>query len=197
MKKKTKKNLIEYGIIFAIFAGLYITGLHTEVLGFLQRGVLATGLMDPDLDKNADLAVNDTNSKADFSMSLINSKGENVAMEELKGKVIFMNLWATWCPPCVAEMPGINKLYKDIDKDKVAFVMLSIDQDFQKAIDFNEKKGYDFEIYRSNGPIPQMYSSQSIPTTYVIDARGNLVLTHMGMGDYDTKDFKEFLKKQY
>lgn len=197
MKKKTKKNLIEYGIIFAIFGGLYITGLHTEVLGFLQRGVLATGLMDPDLDKNADLAVNDTNSKADFSMSLINSKGEKVAMEELKGKVIFMNVWATWCPPCVAEMPGINKLYKDVDKDKVAFVMLSIDQDFQKAIDFNKKKGYDFEIYRPNGPIPQMYSSQSIPTTYVIDARGNLVLTHMGMGDYNTKDFKKFLKEQY
>ena len=197
MKKKTKKNLIEYGIIFAIFGGLYITGLHTEVLGFLQRGVLATGLMDPDLDKSADLAVNDTNSKADFSMSLINSKGEKVAMEDLRGKVIFMNLWATWCPPCVAEMPGINKLYKDVDKDKVAFIMLSLDQDFQKAIDFNEKKGYDFEIYRPNGAIPQMYNSQSIPTTYVIDANGNLVLTHMGMGDYNTKDFKEFLKEQY
>ncbi|MDT0690929.1 TlpA disulfide reductase family protein [Salegentibacter sp. F188] len=182
MKRKTKKNLIEYGIIFAIFGGLYITGLHTEVLGFLQRGVLATGLMDPDLDKNADLAVNDTNSKAYFSMSLINSKGEKVAMEDLRGKVIFMNLWATWCPPCVAEMPGINKLYQDVDKDKVAFIMLSLDQDFQKAIDYNEKKGYDFEVYRVNGAIPEMYNSQSIPTTYVIDPNGNLVLTTYGNG---------------
>ena len=201
MKEKTKKslrkNLVEYGIIFAIFGGLYVTGLHTEVFGFLQRGILATGLMNPDLDKKEDLAMNNASPKADFSMSLINSKGEKVAMEELRGKVIFMNVWATWCPPCVAEMPGINKLYKEVDKDEVAFVMLSVDQDFQKAIDFNERKGYDFDTYSPNGPIPQMYSSQSIPTTYVIDARGNLVLTHMGMGDYDTKAFKEFLKEQY
>lgn len=201
MKEKTRKslkrNLIEYGIIVAIFGGLYLTGLHTEVLGFLQRGILATGLMNPDLEKKEDLALNPESVKADFSMNLINSQGEKVAMKELRGKVIFMNLWATWCPPCVAEMPGINKLYKDVDKDKVAFIMLSLDQDFQKAIDYNEKKGYDFQIYRLNGSIPQMYSSLSIPATYVIDASGNLVLTHMGMGDYDTKDFKEFLQEQY
>lgn len=197
MKKKTRKSLIEYGVIIAIFGGLYFTGLHTEVLGFLQRGVLATGIMDPDLDKEKDLAVNENYPKADFSLNLINSKGENVSMEELRGKVIFMNIWATWCPPCVAEMPGINKLYQDVDKEKVAFIMLSVDQDFQKAIDYNNRKGYEFEVYEAAGGLPQMYHSQSIPTTYVIDASGNLVLTHMGMGDYDTKDFKEFLKKQY
>ncbi len=197
MKKKTKKNLIEYGLIIVIFGGLYVTGMHTEVLGFLQRGILATGIMNPDLEKGADLALNETHPEADFSMNLINSRGERVSMEELRGKVIFLNIWATWCPPCVAEMPGINKLYKDVDKDKVAFIMLSVDQDFQKAIDFNNRKGYDFEVYETAGGLPQVYQSQSIPTTYVIDARGKLVLTHMGMGDYNTKKFKEFLKEQY
>lgn len=196
MKKKTKKSLIEYGVIIAIFGGLYITGLHTEVLGFLQRGILATGIMDPDLDKKDDIAVLENYPQADFSMNLINSKGEQVTMEELRGKVIFMNVWATWCPPCVAEMPGINKLYKDVDKENVAFIMLSVDQDFQKAIDYNKRKGYDFEVYKTTGGMPQMYNSQSIPTTYVIDSKGNLVLTHMGMGDYNTKDFKEFLEDQ-
>ncbi len=197
MKKKTKKNLIEYGIIAAIFGTLYFTGLHTEVLGFLQRGILATGIMNPDLDKKSELTKNDVNPKADFSMSFINSKGEKIAMEELRGKVIFINIWATWCPPCIAEMPGINKLYKDVDNDKVAFIMLSVDQDFQKAIDFNANKGYDFEVYEVTGGMPQMYNTRSIPTTYVIDSGGNLVMTHMGMGDYNTKDFKEFLKEQY
>ncbi len=196
MKKKTKKSLIEYGVIIAIFGGLYLTGLHTEVLGFLQRGILATGLMDPDLEKENFLADNKTFPQADFSMNLVNSKGETVAMEELRGKVIFLNIWATWCPPCIAEMPGINKLYKDIDKDKIAFIMLSVDQDFQKAVDYNNRKGYDFEVYEAAGGMPQIYLTQSIPTTYVIDANGNLVLTHMGMGDYNTKEFKEFLKDQ-
>ncbi len=196
MKKKTKKSLIEYGIIIAIFGSLYFTGLHTEVLGFLQRGILATGIMNPDLDKKDDPAVIENNPQADFSMKLINSKGEQVAMEELRGKVIFMNIWATWCPPCIAEMPGINKLYKDVDKENVVFIMLSVDQDFKKARDYNNRKGYDFEVYEAVGGMPQMYHSQSIPTTYVIDSEGNLVLTHLGMGDYNTKDFKEFLEDQ-
>ncbi|MBZ9630416.1 TlpA family protein disulfide reductase [Salegentibacter sp. LM13S] len=197
MNKKNKKSVIEYGIIIVIFGGLYFTGLHTEVLGFLQRGILATGLMDPDIDKGSELAVNNEYPDADFSMNFINSNGEKVAMEKLQGKVIFMNVWATWCPPCIAEMPGINKLYQEVDKDKVVFIMLSVDQEFKKAIDFNKRKGYDFEIYKTQGNIPSMYSSQSLPTTYVINARGELVLTHTGMGDYNTKDFKEFLKKQY
>ncbi|HSP40249.1 MAG TPA: TlpA disulfide reductase family protein [Gillisia sp.] len=197
MNKKTKKSLIEYGLIIAIFGGLYISGLHTEVLGFLQRGILATGIMDPKLDKEPALAENKAYPPADFSMNLINSKGEKVNMEDLRGKVIFLNIWATWCPPCVAEMPGINKLYQDVDKDKVAFILLSVDQDFQKAVGYNQRKGFDFEVYEAAGGIPQMYLTQSIPTTYVIDARGNLVLTHMGMGDYDTKDFRQFLKDQY
>ena len=197
-KKKTlKKSLIEYGIIFAIFGGLYVTGLHTEVLGFLQRGILATGLMNPDLEEKEDLAMNNANPTADFNMNLINSKGERVAMKDLKGKVIFMNVWATWCPPCVAEMPGINKLYKDVDKDKVAFIMVSVDQDFQKAIDFNERKGYDFEIYKLHGGMPVMYQTQSIPSTFLINAEGKLVMTHLGMGDYNTNKFRKFLKEQY
>ena len=197
MNKKTKKSLIEYRIIIAIFAGLYFTGLHTEVLGFLQRGILATGLMDPKIEKDPALVENEKLPLADLSMSLINSRGERLEMEDLKGKVIFLNIWATWCPPCVAEMPGINKLYNDIDKDKVAFVLLSVDQDFQKAVDYNNKKGYDFEVYDTATGIPDMYLSQSIPTTYVINSRGELVLTHMGMGDYDTDDFRQFLIDQY
>lgn len=197
MNKQTRKSWIEWGLIIGIFGGLYITGLHTEVLGFLQRGILATGIMDPDLKKDTALTVNDPDPQADFSMKLINSKGEKVAMEELRGKVIFMNIWATWCPPCIAEMPGINKLYGDVDKDKVAFIMLSVDQDYKKAIDFNKKKGYDFEVYTPAQSMPEMYYTQSIPTTYVINARGKLVLTQMGMGDYDTREFREFLKEQY
>ena len=193
MNKKVKKNLIEFGVIGTIILTLIFTGLHTEVFGFVQRGILKTGIMDPNLEAQASLTDQSKNPKADFNMSLINSKGERVEMEELRGKVIFFNMWATWCPPCVAEMPGINNMYNDVKGDDIAFIMLSLDNDFQKAIDFNKSKGYDFEVYKLEGNLPSMYYSQAIPTTYVIDARGNLVLTHKGMGDYDSKKFKEYL----
>ncbi|MCY2688682.1 TlpA family protein disulfide reductase [Salinimicrobium sp. TH3] len=193
MNKKLKKNLIEYGIIGAVLIGLFVTGLHTEVFGFLQRGILATGIMDPKIEEKDDIASVTPAKGAVLDLNLVNSKGEKVNMEQYRGKVIFLNFWATWCPPCIAEMPGINKLYQDVKNDNVEFIMLSVDQNFEKAKKFKERKGYDFEIYRAAGPIPQMYSTRSIPTTYVIDADGNLALTHLGMGDFDTKDFKQFL----
>lgn len=194
MNKKLKKNLIEYGLIGAVFIILFATGLHTEVFGFLQRGLLATGLMKPDIEQREDMAVASSSKKAVLDLQLVNSQGEAVNMKEFEGKVIFLNFWATWCPPCIAEMPGINSLYKDVKDDNVKFIMLSVDQDFGKAVKFRKNKGYDFEIYKIAGPLPKMYSTRSIPTTYVIDSDGNLALTHLGMGDFNTSDFKQFLK---
>lgn len=190
MNKKVKKNLIEFGVFGAIILGLYLTGLHTEVFGFLQRGILKTGLFNPDVSVKEDMAIYP---QADYTLRLINSKGESVNMEEYKGKVIFLNLWATWCPPCIAEMPGINALYNDVQDEGIVFLMLSLDEDFDKAKKFNEKKGFDFEVYTLAGGIPPMYNSQSIPSTFVIDAEGRLVLSHQGMADYGDDDFKDFL----
>lgn len=194
MNKKLKKNLKEFGIIGAVFIVLFATGLHTEVFGFLQRGILATGLMKPDIERKTEIASTAPSKAAVLDLSLVNSKGEKVNMKQFKGKVIFLNFWATWCPPCIAEMPGINDLYQEVKNDNVEFIMLSLDQNFEKAKQFRKNKGFEFEIYRAAGSLPQMYSTRSIPTTYVIDANGKLALTHMGMGDFDTKDFKEFLK---
>ncbi|ELR71641.1 thioredoxin, putative [Fulvivirga imtechensis AK7] len=194
MTKKVKKKFIEYGVTGTLLLTLFLTGLHTEIFGFIQRGVLASGAFQPDVEETSP-GVENTNPKADFSMSLINSKGETVSMEEFRGKVIFMNLWATWCPPCIAEMPGINDLHNSIKDDDIVFIMLSLDQSFDKAKQFKVKKGFDFEVYRPAGGIPEMYYSQSIPTTYVIDAKGGLALTHTGMADYNTDEFRAFLKK--
>ena len=194
MTKSTKKNLIEYGVVAAIMFTLFLTGLHREVFGFLQRGVLATGLMNPKVEERTTTVSAEEYPLADFKMNLINSKGERVKMADFKGKVIFVNIWATWCPPCIAEMPGINKLFNDVKHEDIVFLMLSVDQNFEKAKRFNETKGFDFEIYEVDGAIPQMYHTESIPTTFVIGANGELALTHKGMASYNTTEFKEFLK---
>jgi len=200
-KDSAKKTWIQYGIFAAIAVVLYTTGLHAEVIGFAQRGILATGLMNPDVKEmtvaentgSEEAAAVDANkTKADFNFDLIDSDGNTVSLEELKGKVIFMNLWATWCPPCVAEMPSIDELHEEMG-DEVAFVMLSLDDDFEKAKSFDKRKGYDLPIYTAANRVPRMYHSSAIPTTYVIDSEGNLVMTHNGMADYSHPDFKEFL----
>ena len=201
MDKKQRKSWIKYGIFAVIAVTLYVTGLHTEVIGYAQRGLLATGLMNPDVEKIAQVR-NEGNedgktttpktNPADFNLRLLDADGNITSLEEFKGKVIFLNMWATWCPPCIAEMPGIDKLHDEMG-DEVAFVMLSLDQDFEKAKAFDKRKGYDLPIYAPASNLPAMYQSSSIPTTYVIDAAGNLAMTHKGMANYSDAEFKKFL----
>lgn len=201
--KNTKKTWIQYGIFAVVAITLYATGLHTEVIGFAQRGLLATGLMNPDVEEiaqvrsteneNYDETTSMTNTtKADLNLKMVDANGKTRSLEEFKGKVIFLNFWATWCPPCIAEMPSIDKLHDEMG-DEVAFVLLSFDDDFQKAKDFDKRKGYDLPIYAPASNLPQMLQSSALPTTYVIDAEGNLAMTHKGMADYSTQEFKDFL----
>ncbi len=201
--KNAKKTWIQYGIFAVVAITLYATGLHTEIIGFAQRGLLATGLMKPDVEEISQERSNENENKdeavtmsdpiqADFNFKLIDREGNTISLEEFKGKVIFINMWATWCPPCIAEMPSIDKLHEEMG-DEVAFVMLSLDDDFEKAKDFDKRNGYDLPIYASGSNLPAMYQSSAIPTTYVIDAKGNLALTHKGMADYSDPEFKKFL----
>ncbi|WP_233254129.1 TlpA disulfide reductase family protein [Hymenobacter sedentarius] len=90
-----------------------LTDLRTPVLGGLQRGLLATGLWKPDVPAApAALPVVLTRSAAyPHNLPMVTLEGKSVNLSELKGKVVFVNLWASWCLPCRAEMPGIEALY--------------------------------------------------------------------------------------
>ncbi len=200
MSSENKKSLIQYGIIAVIAITLYATGLHTEVIAFVQRGLLSTGILNPNVEKITEARTKELENgvlsnatKADLNFRLIDKDGNETSLEKMKGKVIFMNLWATWCAPCLAEMPSIKKLHTEMGSE-VAFVILSLDDDFEKAKAFDKKKGYDLPIYSLRSNMPAMYDSTTIPTTYIIDAQGNLVLTHSGMADYDSDKFKKFLR---
>lgn len=185
-KKSMKRELMEWGIFIAIISTLYLTGLHTPILGALQGLILKTGIIQPDTEENFQ-------GLADYNFHLEDTEGNVMYFEELKGKTIFVNLWATWCPPCIAEMPDINALYLDLDSKDVAFVMISLDDNFEKAKSFVNKKGYQFPIYQLKTRLPKIYESPSIPTTYVISPDGNIVMSKKGMAKYNTKDFKAFL----
>tara|TARA_R110002049_G_scaffold253340_1_gene428617 strand:+ start:3168 stop:3800 length:633 start_codon:yes stop_codon:yes gene_type:complete len=200
--KNTQKTWIQYGIFTVAAITLYATGLHTEVIGFAQRGLLATGLTNPDVAKISQVRNNENKddtaamsnlTKADLNLKMIDAEGKTRSLEEFKGKVVFLNFWATWCPPCIAEMPSIDKLHEEMGDD-AAFVLLSFDDDFKKAKTFDKRKGYDLPIYAPSGNLPAMDQSAALPTTYVIDADGNLALTHKGMANYSDSEFKKFLK---
>ncbi len=183
-----KKFIKEWGVIAGIFLVLYFTGLHTEVAAFAQRMILHTGLITPDTSLDSEM-----NEVMDYNFELKTLEGQLVKMEELKGKVIFLNIWATWCAPCVAEMPNIQALYEKVKSEDIAFVMLSVDKSGEKAKKFIDKKGFTFPVYQAASEMPELFRVPSIPTTFVIDKTGKVASKNVGMANYNKKSFINFL----
>lgn len=193
-KKKSffsERDLIEFGVIAGVAAFLYMMGWHTEVIGTIQRGLLATGIIRPDI------TVDESEfQRANYNMPLLSMDGERMSLEDFEGKTIFLNFWATWCPPCIAEMPNIQKLYEDFEnREDVAFVMLSLDEDPEKARSFMDRKEFTMPVYFLLGRKPGVYDSTVVPTTYVISPDGNIVMEKRGMANYNTASFRAFLNE--
>ena len=189
-KARLKKELKEWGIFAIVLLTLYFTGLHTDVAAFAQRIVLATGIANPKIERTIegpqDIA---------YSFSLTDLNGEQVEFSSFENKVVFVNMWATWCAPCIAEMPSIASLQESLaENDNIAFVMINVEQEHNKARKFMAKKGYEFPVYFSNqSGLPKAFHSNGIPTTLVIDTTGKIAYKKVGMANYDAESFQTFL----
>lgn len=187
--KSTRRNLIEWGVLISIAAILYLTGLHTEVIGTLQRGILATGLIKPSIPEETS-----DHPPASMEYYFADQDGTVRNLNAYDGDVIFLNVWASWCPPCIAEMPSIQNLYNDLQgTDGITFLLVSLDEDFERAKAFMEKRDFDMPVYHFRSKAPGTYDSSLIPTTYVISPDKRLVLEKRGFAKYDTDEFKAFL----
>ncbi|MEQ9300221.1 MAG: TlpA disulfide reductase family protein [Cyclobacteriaceae bacterium] len=187
MTNKVFKELRDWTVLAVVAGGLYFTGYHTEVIGQIQRVLIMTGLLQPDLDiPEADYQL------ADFDLQFVDSSGRTLQLADYQGKTIFLNFWATWCPPCIAEMPDINNLYNQVGSD-VVFLLISVDKEEEKVWAFEERKSFDYPLYRLSGGLPAAYHSGAVPTTFVIDPTGKIVMRREGMAKYDTQKFKDFL----
>ena len=109
---------------------------------------------------------------------------------DLKGKVVFMNFWASWCPPCRAEFPSIQKFYERYkDNPGVIFLTVNLDEDPGVGEAYLKKEQFTVPFLVPAGAIPSVYFSGSLPTTVVLDKNGGIRLQHAGMADYSKASF--------
>lgn len=123
--------------------------------------------------------------------------GKSVKLSDYKGKVIFLNFWATWCPPCRAEMPTIEKLWKKLKNNK-DFVWLAVDAQEKPDVvqAFIQKNGYTFPVLLdTTGQGGAEYGVQAIPTTYVIDKTGHVLGGRAGGKEWDTPEVLKGIEK--
>lgn len=121
--------------------------------------------------------------------------GKTIDISKQKGKVLFINFWATWCPPCIAEMPSITKLKAEIGDKDILFLMVDVDNNYQKSKEFMDNHKYNLPVYSPAGPIPSDLLSGSIPTTVIVDKEGRVVGRHEGGGDYSRSEVVKFFKE--
>jgi cytochrome c biogenesis protein CcmG, thiol:disulfide interchange protein DsbE len=127
----------------------------------------------------------------DFSLEL---SGKPVHLSDFRGKVVVLNFWASWCPPCVAEAPSLNRLQKYVEARNGVVLGVAADQDpaaFQK---FLREQNVVFPTYRdpatneNRSPIALSYGTQMIPETYIIDRHGRIARKVIGPQDWDSPE---------
>ncbi len=120
--------------------------------------------------------------------------GEKLDFNSLKGKVIFLNIWATWCPPCVAEMPSIQKLYNKFKGQEVVFVCVS-DEENETIAKFIKERKFTFPVYRTSKKSPKDFQTEGIPATFIISRAGKIVSQHIGSANWANPKVVELLEK--
>jgi len=198
-----KKHIVKYtikvgGVILIAMGIMTYTGWINSLTGYLntngnnqsisQKSDKNNAKEDKDEEKGSskDDDVSDSNSEQAkpgelpaYDFTLLDQNGKEHKLSEYKGKVVFLNFWATWCPPCIEEMPHIEELYKEYNLNKDEVVILGVtgirDQTEQEIKDFLDENNYTFPtVIDKTGEIFTNYNISSYPTTFMIDKDGKI-----------------------
>jgi thiol-disulfide isomerase/thioredoxin len=187
LKKITLSQV--FSVLMLLFIASYL--YSGKVKSWVIMGFMMVGFFKPPVPQKA--PGEKLYQAPPFEMQNIN--GKTISLQQQKGKVVFLNFWATWCPPCLAELPSINDFYLKIkDNPNIVFISVDSDNDLPKSSLFLQKKGYQFPVYGGNaGALPEQFFSGTIPTTIVIDKNGLVVFNHINRANYNDEKFAAYI----
>lgn len=187
--RKTASNIFSW----AVLALALVIAFNATAKAWAIRGLMQVGLFQPHVPADS-VAAMAPEAGYEGEVSFKDGAGKTVTLSSLNGKVVFINFWATWCPPCRAEMPSINSLYgKFKDNSDVVFLMVDVDGKYEKSYSFIKENGYDFPLYVPAGAIPSSFLGNAIPTTVVLNKKGKIAMRHEGGADYSNPKVEKFI----
>ena len=177
-RRKDDRTWLYVALAFAAFWGIYLIFFNPKgPSGAPMLG--GSGLLIP----------------ADYVWKATDLDGKPVDFAAYQGKPVFLNIWATWCPPCRAEMPSIAKLAADPRiKGKVEIVCISTDNDRDTVKKFVADKAWPMTLLHTN-QVPEVFQTQGIPATFLIDRSGRIVAHEVGSANWDSTEVVDFLAK--
>jgi peroxiredoxin len=181
-------------ILYLVAAIVVMTGLTLVVLNGHRGARITTSSGMPPQQSEPPVAAG--SQAANFDLETLD--GTTVSLQSLRGKVVFLNVWATWCEPCREEMPSMQTLYDDFKGNK-DFVMLAVSQDVKgraAVAPYVAKNDYHFTILLDpENKLMDSYEISGVPETFIIDRKGQIVAHHMGAFDWSRPDVKDALQQ--
>lgn len=130
------------------------------------------------------------------NFTLEDLNGRKVGLKGLKGKVIFLNFWATWCAPCVQEMPTMEKLHKTFGQKGLTVLAINYREGAKEVKEFFSKYKLTFiALLDLDGKVSERYRTWGLPVTVIINKRGEIVAKVIGSRDWHSPDAKEFFRR--
>ncbi|HUP93949.1 MAG TPA: TlpA disulfide reductase family protein [Burkholderiales bacterium] len=174
------KNMRVHAIAAAAVA--LLLAAHTGAYAQLNYGVI------PKLEE-----MKDRPAAPDFS--LVNPAGKKVSLQDFRGKVVFLNFWASWCGPCRGEMPGMGKLYREFKGKGFEIVAVNVKDKRDDALKFMKDLKISYPVALDpEGEIGLLYGAWAMPSTYLIDRKGIVLARMWGPADWYSDDARKLIR---
>ncbi|TYA65957.1 TlpA family protein disulfide reductase [Seonamhaeicola marinus] len=181
LKKPNFKDLI----FLVVVVLLLIPQTRKPIQVFLNRGL---ALFSPSVSNDSE-----RESLSSYNWQLKGEKDDVFDFKTTKGKVVLINFWATWCPPCIAEMSSLQELYNDYN-GQIEFLFIT-DDSFEVVNAFLNKNDYTFPVYTAISEAPKNFNVKSIPRTFLIDKEGNIVIDKTGAANWNSDTVRTTIDK--
>ncbi len=178
-------------IVFVLFIAAMLTPSGRMAIGGFVNRIKAM-IIAPSVNSEKNTV---QLSESNYNWELKSIDGNNVNFSDYKGKVIFLNFWATWCPPCVGEMPEIQKLYNLYKNNKNIQFLIVTNETVSKAQEFIRKREYNFPVFSSVSTTPSVFKSNVIPVTFIISKEGKILVNETGATNWSGKTTVELIEK--
>jgi peroxiredoxin len=176
--------------------------MKEKLLFLIAQFILLSLLAYPAYGEKVDLfskmkiqSIKDNRKAPDFCLEGLN--GEKVQLKAFKGKIIFLNFWATWCGPCKEEMPSMEALYQHFKGRNFTFLTISVDLEGQEPVrKFIENHRYQFPVLLDpSGKTLDLFEVSKIPTTLIIGKNGKIIGRAIGPRNWSSREFFSLIEQ--